>query len=433
MPPGLSFREVLEWFARRVASSLGHQLQHVPGGSDDALEDWLACAVPAPGAPAVILIDEASTIRDQGVRNAFYGQIRALKSTVAVAPSGSLSSIVQFAFAGTFRPETMVDERNSPFNVCRRVDTEDLYLDQIKTLAGAAVSANQVDEVSNLIYGGVGSQPHLAQILLTTAANREPGQEAQAVITELERLASAGNDHLDSLFRVVVQDPRLARIASAAAAHGRVDYDPANVDYRFMIVVGLMRREAGQLVFRNPLYERIARSSPQLRPEASCQPEASSHFYLLEDTTVSFIADSEFREICCAAYNGAVTAINAHRYRLALIGFGIALEAILLDWMLRRPAPDIATAIAAASSINFTRYEDRADPSTWRLVNLMKVARQLNGVRGPLELPEPLRQLRNFVHPSVMKVSYLSEPKLVHEAIAAGGLVGGVMRDIQTP
>jgi hypothetical protein len=40
--------------------------------------------------------------------------------------------------------------------------------------------------------------------------------------------------------------------------------------------------------------------------------------------------------------------------------------------------------------------------------------------------------MRNFVHPSVMKQSYLSEPALRPEATAAGGFIEMVMRDIRT-
>jgi hypothetical protein len=435
LPPALSFRGLLEWFAKKVTQSLGHQLGQMPHSQADSLEDWLACAVPMPGTPVAILIDEASSIPDVEIRNSFYGQIRALKTAAAAAATGSLPGLLQFAFAGTFRPETLVDPRNSPFNVCEHIDTDDLDLEKIQTLARIALGRQDVDEIAQAIFDNIGGQPQLAQALLAVAANAS-GEEIRAIITESERLLVEGNDHLDSIFRMVVRDAALTRIASAATAAGRIDNDPANADFKFLVILGLMRRDQEHLVFRNSLYEKVARRSAQLRPDASQRPGLSSHFYPLEESILSFVVDPEYREICCSAYNGAVVAINARSFRLALVAFGVALEAILVDWMIRRPAGDIAAAIAAAHArdpLNFNHFENRADPSTWRLINLMRVARQLNALRGPLELPEPLRRLRNFVHPVVMKTTYLPESDLVHEAIAAGGLIGAVMRDLQTP
>jgi hypothetical protein len=194
-----------------------------------------------------------------------------------------------------------------------------------------------------------------------------------------------------------------------------------------------MRRDLEYLVFRNTLYKKIARSSPQLRPEASQQVGLNSHFYPLDESSLGFISDVEYREIFCSAYNGAVVAMNARSYRLALVGFGAALETMLVDWLAQKPPAIVASARVQSGAQFHSRYEMLSDPRTWRLVNLMRVARHLNGVRGLLDLPEPLRQLRNFVHPAVMKQSYLTEPNLRHEAIAAGGLVGAVMRDVQIP
>lgn len=428
LPPGQDFRMLLEWVARKIAASLQAPPLVPPEGRGDSFEEWLNAAIPMPGTPVVIIIDEASAIRDEAIRNSFFGQIRALKSAGMAAEPGAVASVVQFAFSGTFRPETLVDELNSPFNVCRRVDTDDLTLLNVIELSRITLGREDVDRISNLIYEAVGGQPHLVQHMLASVIGLEGAEEEAVLATEIERIAQDGSDHIDSIFGTVVGDKNLTQIASVAAAHGQVLNDPANVDYRFIQVIGLLRRERANLVFRNALYQRIAQASTQLRPEQIQAPGIASHFYPLTEERFSFINDAQYREICQSAYNGAVAAINARSYRLALVAFGVALEAMLIDFLLRQPVGAIPTVIATlnrAQRPNFNPpYEDATKPETWRLVNQMKVARALRGAHGPVEIPEALREMRNFVHPAEMKNSYHPESELQPEAVAAGGLVG---------
>lgn len=434
LPPSPTFPQLLEWFARRIAASLGIQITGRPQAPEDSLEDWLTYAVPMPDARLVILIDEASAISDDAVRNAFFGQIRALKSAAVAAEPGSLCTILQFVFAGTFRPETLVDERNSPFNVCRRVDTDDLSTHDVATLAAITLGRDEVAEVSEVIYAHVGGQPHLVQTLLSLVADMPEDQEIAAIHTEIERIAHHGNDHIDSIFRTVFSDPDLTRIAANAATEGQVVNDPANPNYKFAAVIGLMRRNDLVLIFRNSLYKRMAETSKQLRPEVVQVNGQVSPFYILPMTSFLFILDDQYREICVAAYSGAVSAVNAGSYRLALVAFGVALEAMLTDFLVRKHS-DLARTIAGLQGARRPQFrpphEIAANPTTWSLANQMKVARSIAGRYGPAEIPEALREMRNYVHPTVMKNAYRPESELYPEAIAAGGLVGIVMRDIQ--
>jgi hypothetical protein len=434
LPPGLTFPALLEWVTRRIAMSLNVPFVVAPEGRVDSFEDWLNSTIPMPGAPVVILIDEASAIRDELVRNSFYGQIRALKSAGMAAEPGAVSSIVQFVFSGTFRPEALVDELNSPFNVCLRVDTEDFTLANISGLSSIALRRPDVGNIPQLIFDAVGGQPHLVQHLLSVVVGLEGVGEEDAIAAEVERIVENGSDHLDSLLGAVMADKSLTGIAAVAAAQGQVLNDPANVDYRLIQVIGLLRRDGRNLVFRNALYKQIAEASPQLRPEQVQAQGIASHFYPLPGSSFGFIVDLEYREICQSAYNGAVAAFNARSYRLALVAFGVALEAMLVDFLTRQAPGVVATAIGqlhGRARPNFSApHEVQTDPTTWHLVNQMKVARALHGANGPVEIPEALREMRNFVHPAKIKVSYLPESALHPEAIAAGGLVGIVMRDI---
>ncbi|PJC96466.1 hypothetical protein GQ37_022635 [Janthinobacterium sp. BJB1] len=435
LPPSPTFPDLLEWFAKRIAATIGTVITDVPKGKGDSLEDWLASAIPIPSPPVVIIIDEASAIEDDAIRNAFFGQIRALKSAAEYAEDGSVCSIVQFIFSGTFRPETLVAERNSPFNVCRRVETEDFDLENITALSQTVLSRAEVGEIPALIYSAVGGQPHLVQHLLTVVMAQLGDNEGNSVAVECERLRQHGSDHIDSVFSVVVADSGLRKIASAAATGGQVLNDPANVDYKFLQVNGLMRRDGDKLIFRNDLYKKIAEASLQLRPESAGSNEIATHFFPLEISSFAFITDPEFREICHSAYSAAVSSINSGSYRITLVSFGVALEAMLMDFLAAQSGAAIAAAIAACKGKERPDFqlphEKATDPMTWRLVNHMKVARQLRGANGPIEIPDALRDMRNFVHPGAMKRAYQPEIELRPEAIAAGGLFGIAMRDIQ--
>ena len=56
----------------------------------------------------VILIDEASNLKDDDWRNSFYGQLRAIANDRAIAKDGDIARRLRFVFAGTFRPESLL-------------------------------------------------------------------------------------------------------------------------------------------------------------------------------------------------------------------------------------------------------------------------------------------------------------------------------------
>jgi hypothetical protein len=220
------------------------------------------------------------------------------------------------------------------------------------------------------------------------------------------------------------------------ATNDRVPNEPADKDYQYLQVLGVAKRDGEHLVFRNSLYADVAKRSVQLRPEAA-EIGGRAGFVHLQEEAFSFVNDAEYKEIALAAYNGGVDCINSGRYRLALVGFGVTLEAILIDWLGRKQAGELAQGLADAVTTAgrniLNNFEVATDSATWRLVNLVRVARELQGIRGQLEIPDSLREMRNLVHPREMKANYLPEPQLEPEAVTAIGQISTVMRDIQTP
>ena len=63
----------------------------------------------------------------------FFSQLRALHNRRAMDAADAVSRRVQFAFAGTFRPEQLIDSPNSPFYVSREPMVDDLDLEQVRT------------------------------------------------------------------------------------------------------------------------------------------------------------------------------------------------------------------------------------------------------------------------------------------------------------
>jgi hypothetical protein len=394
----------------------------------------LLAGLPSGNLPVIILVDEASNVKDPDWRNAFYGQLRSISNRRADAAPEDGASRLRLLFSGTFHPDTLIDLENSPFNTCERVDTDDLSEDAVCGMFVRELGEGQ-DRLGKLAYEAVGGQPFLIQKLLAASSNAENMEEGLSAA--LDKMRHGQIDHVTHLFSRIIANPKLARIVGDMAANGSVPNEPADEAYQYLQVLGIAKRDGENLIFRNRLYAEIAQSSVQLRPEVAAGDQLEIGFVALKEEAFSFVQDTAYREIALSSYNGAAGAINKGSYRLALVGFGVALEAILIDWLIQKAPVELANALAAAQATHgqnlLNNFENAGDASTWRLVNLIRVAREMNGIVGPLDIPESLREMRNLIHPKKMKQRNLSEVQLKPEAITASGQISTVMRDIQTP
>lgn len=430
LPSRYTFPQLIAWFCGALAKQLGLEPTFGAGRADSLL-DWLDATISADGAPVVILIDEASAIRDDEDRNAFYGQIRALRSTGAADPA-AVAGRLRLLFAGTFRPESLVDDLNSPFNVCRRFDIDDLGIDGTRELVDATFDAAESAGVAELLQAKLSGQPNLIQVALSVAKADGDDPVIDKIGRLLEQWESESNDHIDSLLRVVARDESLKGICAQLVEHGATPVDPANPDFKYACVVGLARRNGTSLEFRSDVLASVARRSPQLHV-SRVGDETVGHLFPLGNAAFQFMADVEYREIAVAAHDGAARAMQNGSHRLALVGYGTAMESILIDYLIRVQPATLAATIAAAppsERLNFhLPYEIATDAATWRLVNLVKVGKLLQRVNS-MEIPDSLRNFRNLVHPKVVKANYLRDDQLRPEAIAASGLIAMLMRDI---
>lgn len=418
MPPFDGYVALTTWFGRKVAAALGNP---VLINETDDLSAALTQAVPAGVAPVVVLIDEASNIKQDQWRNSFFGQLRAISSERASAEDNQIAKRLRFVFAGTFRPERLVAEANSPFNICERIDTADLTSEDVLQLM-KRVGLQNPAESSCAIFNAVGGQPYLVQRLIQAALGAE--DPMVAIADEVRHLEES--DHISNLFRRVLGDEALIGIVSTAASNQQVLLAPGNEDQRFLIVLGVMHRRAGTLQFRNLLYQQTAARSPQFSPAAAPQ-ERRAMLFPLEANRFTGVADHELREIAIAAQKGGVGAYREGSCRIALAGFGTAMEAVLMDFLKRQSAADIAT--AATHRINPKNFELAVDPTTWNLVNLMRGTRGLLG-QGMLDIPENMREWRNLIHPAVCIKAYRPDSDLVPEVGVAASQLVIILRDL---
>lgn len=427
-PPCAKYEELLEWFASKTAHEFGTKVV-VPNSSHEQKEllGWLGPTLPKAG-PVAIIVDEAATIANEAWRNAFYGQLRAVVSERATTPADHVARRIVFLFAGCFRPESLVNERNSPFNVCRKIDSEDLTKEQVLGLTDRILGSGS-EPIAGTIYDNVGGQPYLVQTLLTAAASGA-SEHNKSVEAAIERLKLGDNDHVSRLFAPVLEDERLVEIVTRLSSTGEIANEPANADLRYLQVLGVARRDGQKLVFRNKLYAEIARNSPQFRPGEAINPRNAAIFHL-PDSAFDFMHEVKLAEIARSSHRGSVSAYHGGSHRLALVGFGSVLEALLLDWLLSLSPAQLSAAVAKARPTFETRFEVPTDPKTWRLTNLMSVAKRTKTIRGNVEIPKALRDWRNQVHPAVVLANYIDEKQLEPESVIAIGLVKTLVRDLR--
>lgn len=437
-----TFEGFLGWFTQELAKSLGRDLVQPAAADRSQVAEWLRLNVPD-DAPTVVLVDEASAIRDPAWRNVFYGQLRSLKNAVAEAEEGSLESRIIFVFAGTFDPDEILHRDNSPFNIVQNIDTDDLTLDAAKAMA-AAIWGEADDVSATAAYDAVGGQPFLLQLLFDAVAAVPPSERFDAVAAEVARLHERGHEHLRSIFRMVIADPELVDVVARVANDGSTPFRAGNHKDKFLEILGLMRVDAGVLTFRNQLYGHSARTMVQIPGAGAPAQQAAlpGAVYDYPEDAFDFIVEPELREIAFAAQSGAVACYRVGAYRLALAGFGVALEAALMDWITAKgtqaaeAAFDRALQRAGQNGDNWrngqTVGRERNRPvSEWRLITLCKVARELPGVGGNIDIPDTIRDLRNCVHPAAMRARYQAEPALLPEALMSAGALAMVMRDLR--
>lgn len=427
MPDVASSRDLFEWIARKIASQVDVDLAAPDAANDAELDAWLAAALPPEAAQTVLIFDEAAAIRGDEMRSNFYHQLRRLHDERNAPRAPSLGTSLTLLFSGTFEPKRLVaDDLASPFNVCRTVETEDLAPDLVADMVerlGASQAAPFVDQAVDL----VGGQPFLLQYLFSETERGDAAVPADERFQQAEEKLLAGDsDHLISMLSAIVNDQPVREIVQRIVENGSVSFE-ATPEHRMIAILGFGLRDGNRLVPRNRLYLEVAGRHFLLSPTQ--QSVAGVKVAPPGAGSLNFVVDQDLRTIAEEMLEAGFGAFNAGHTRLGLIGLGSALEAILIDVLEQATALEVNRAKNKAHP-DLRGKEDQENPSTWSLVNLIKVADELPSLANvSVAAAHAIRELRNHVHPAAVRASGLAETSLQHEFNAAKAVLGILIRE----
>lgn len=407
-----------KWFVTQVRRRLRLADADLSDVSDD-LEAALGVAFSGLGTgEVVILVDEAASLHHQ-TRLVFFSQLRALHTAIR----GSMSSIdrsIQFVFSGTFRPDTVIDDDNSPFNVSRIVITGDLSIKDIETLA-LRCGGEILQDWAGRVFDMVGGQPYLVQCLLKAVSQGSPADAEILFSTEIARLESGLDAHLPSLLRRLSSEPGADELLQQVVAAGGTGLATSGTGLaQFLQIVGAtnLDDESGvlKLRIRNSLYDRVFRASSVIDPDSVLReaPKVDPGPVIIVPIALSsltWIRDEHLRTIIHDSHAAAVTlASNAH-YRLALTALGSAYEGMLrafLEQMDENERSSLKTKATRPDGTAVTGGLNR-----WDFADMVAVAHQSPGLfdvpRGNSDL---VRDWRNYIHPNRARSGFQPEVHL---------------------
>ncbi|HYQ12794.1 MAG TPA: AAA-like domain-containing protein [Solirubrobacterales bacterium] len=250
--PDQQYAQFLEWFAERLASEIGTEfIRPRKKRRRKQLDYWLQ-EVATPEFPNLaILIDEAGGV-PAPFRRPFFSQLRAIHNSRG--RPDSVAERLVFAFAGTFRPNRMIDNLNSPFNVSNEINPEDLTEEEVGELASLGLD-HDAARYAQRAFSETGGQPYYVQHLFEAVQKTSAGADARntAFDSALEELRSGANGHLEDLTRFVDEDDEL-RAQVPRILDRSLPYDGSDPIHNYAIVTGVARNDEGYLVPRNPIY-----------------------------------------------------------------------------------------------------------------------------------------------------------------------------------
>lgn len=421
-----TYRAFLAWFSFRLTGALeGATHQQPPDYLADDLESWLEPVVNQVAGSIVVLIDEAAALHP-AIRTRFYSQLRAIYNARALHPTAWRGRI-SFLFSGTFQPEEIIAGDNSPFNVSEMIYTEDLTLDQARTLSLAAGGGAELEAIAQRAFDIVGGQPYLLQRLLDAASGGTDAAERLRLLESARQDIVLGRDrHVPSLMN------KLGQIPGALAAAGRIAASANGIPYSAasaldaLQVVGIAGLDGDRLIIRNEIYREVVLASPQATPEP---PQGSHLVPLAKEPRSRFKAackDSTLEELAFDSFNAGIASANNGDYRLALVGIGAAYEGMLLDFLCHRlSATELATSMAGVTTNGHPHGPPLTgtNPRKWKFVNMIDVAH--NSGRLPFvkeRLSDYIREWRNLVHPDNAAKNFQTQPALSAEVKIAVGV-----------
>ncbi len=229
--------------------------------------------------PVVLFFDEIDAL----LGNSLISVLRQLRSGYGEKPRGFPQSVALIGLRDVRdyrledRPDPPTLGSTSPFNIkVESLTLRDFSAEEVAALCrqhqeatGQAFSAGALARIYELTHG----QPWLAnalarQLVEVEVKNRRQAIDEAAVERAKERLILRRDTHLDSL-SARLQEPRVRRILAPFLAGSTFGPEVSQDDLDFVVDLGLLRFEDGNLVVANPIYREIIPRTLATLTEAS--------------------------------------------------------------------------------------------------------------------------------------------------------------------
>jgi WD40 repeat protein len=230
--------------------------------------------VPAVGdRPLVLFVDEIDAVRSLPFStDEFFAAVRECFNRRA---EDAHYRRLTFCLLGVATPGDLIrDTRTTPFNIGRRIELADFTLAEARSLAGGLPGEERAKRtlLQRVLYW-TGGHPYLTQRLCKAVADSSTSRNPQSAICNpqsIDRLcgelflsaqAREKDDNLlfvrDRLLRSEVELAALLDLYGRIRKGERVRPDDTNALLDVLRLSGILRLEAGRLVVRNRIYDRV--------------------------------------------------------------------------------------------------------------------------------------------------------------------------------
>jgi hypothetical protein len=230
----------------------------------------------------LILIDEASAV-PSAIGDPFYSIIRWIYTNrMEKRPVEPLQKY-NFAFAGVFEPEKLVQDRNnSPFNVSHVIRVPDFTKAEVKNLVGCIGDARvrqNADEVTDAIYTWTEGHPFLSHCfcaLLADQLKEDPlTQVTSSMVAALHgRLKDVAATNIDPVVKLSLDDVDEVSLIGQLLNGEAVPFSRGRaVIVRLELSGAIAEDAAGMCRIRNRIYEETFRQAVAKTPARPNVPE----------------------------------------------------------------------------------------------------------------------------------------------------------------
>jgi formylglycine-generating enzyme required for sulfatase activity len=208
----------------------------------------------------VLFFDEIDSTLSISFADDFFAALRAVHNARSTTAEFKRLS---FVLIGVATPsDLIIDNKRTPFNLGRRVELTDFTLDEASPLAEGL--GETPEQVLSWIFKWTGGHPYLTQHLCSDLAKYHQTLTEKIVDADVERLFTGEqgwqNNNLqfvrDMLVKRAPDIRKVLKIYSDIRSGKKVEDDERSIAKAHLKIAGVVRRQNGDLVMRNKIYER---------------------------------------------------------------------------------------------------------------------------------------------------------------------------------